>query len=66
MLDPSFVPESTGEPGRFGAKDVTDLTWKNLMEAYTLHGMWQVYFGLPGKYNKALLSPRKNFGDGYP
>src|ERR1700749_2753402 len=33
MLDPSFVPETTGEPQRFGAKDATDLTWKNLMEA---------------------------------
>ena len=35
MLDPSFVPENTGEPARFGVKDVTDLSWKNLMEAYT-------------------------------
>src|ERR1700759_1198871 len=32
MLDPSFVPDATGEPQRFGVKDATDLTWKNLME----------------------------------
>src|SRR6201986_2187038 len=35
MLDPSFVPEATGEIECFGAKDVTDLTRKNLIEAYT-------------------------------
>src|SRR5476651_2667543 len=29
MLDPSFVPENNGKISRFGAKDVTDLTWKN-------------------------------------
>ena len=48
MLDPSFVPEVSAEPLRFGAKDVTDLTWKNLMEAIHVYGVRQVYIGLPG------------------
>ncbi len=34
MLDPSFVPAETA-PGKFGAKDVNDLSWVNLMNAYT-------------------------------
>ena len=32
MLDPSFTPEPA-EAGRFGAKDVNDLSWVNLMNA---------------------------------
>ena len=41
MYDHNFDPYAApleGEetvPDRFGAKDVEDLTWKNLMDAYT-------------------------------
>src|SRR5690606_11025247 len=34
MLDPGLPPPST-EVIRFGAKDIYDLTWKNLLDAYT-------------------------------
>lgn len=59
MLDPSFVPESTGEPARFGAKDVTDLSWKNLMEAYTCTECGRCTSVCPANITGKLLSPRK-------
>ncbi len=59
MLDPSFVPETTGEPGRFGVKDVTDLTWKNLMEAYTCTECGRCTSVCPANITGKLLSPRK-------
>ncbi|UOE50462.1 (Fe-S)-binding protein [Mucilaginibacter sp. SMC90] len=59
MLDPSFTPENTGEPGRFGAKDATDLTWKNLMEAYTCTECGRCTSVCPANITGKLLSPRK-------
>lgn len=59
MLDPSFVPENTGEPARFGVKDVTDLTWKNLMEAYTCTECGRCTSVCPANITGKLLSPRK-------
>src|ERR1700744_5749905 len=59
MLDPSFVPETTGEIARFGAKDVTDLTWKNLMEAYTSTECGRCTSVCPANQTGKLLSPRK-------
>jgi len=59
MLDPSFVPENNGEPARFGAKDVTDLTWKNLMEAYTCTECGRCTSVCPANITGKLLSPRK-------
>ncbi|GAA4096355.1 (Fe-S)-binding protein [Mucilaginibacter panaciglaebae] len=58
MLDPSYVPEST-TPGRFGAKDVTDLTWKNLMDAYTCTECGRCTSVCPANITGKLLSPRK-------
>jgi len=59
MLDPSFVPENTGEISRFGVKDVTDLTWKNLMEAYTCTECGRCTSVCPANQTGKLLSPRK-------
>ncbi|WP_448700411.1 4Fe-4S dicluster domain-containing protein [Mucilaginibacter sp. AW1-3] len=59
MLDPSFVPETLGEPGRFGVKDATDLTWKNLMEAYTCTECGRCTSVCPANITGKLLSPRK-------
>ena len=58
MLDPSFVPEPA-ELSRFGAKDVTDLTWKNLMEAYTCTECGRCTSVCPANITGKLLSPRK-------
>ena len=59
MLDPSFVPPNNGEISRFGAKDVTDLTWKNLMEAYTCTECGRCTSVCPANITGKLLSPRK-------
>ena len=58
MLDPSFVPEAT-EVSHFGVKDVTDLSWKNLMEAYTCTECGRCTSVCPANITGKLLSPRK-------
>jgi Fe-S oxidoreductase len=58
MLDPSFTPESFPAV-HFGAKDVTDLTWKNLMEAYSCTECGRCTSECPANMTGKLLSPRK-------
>ena len=58
MLDPSFTPEES-EAGRFGAKDVNDLTWVNLMNAYTCTECGGCTAVCPANITGKLLSPRK-------
>ena len=58
MLDPSFTPEEA-ETGRFGAKDVNDLTWVNLMNAYTCTECGRCTDVCPANMTGKLLSPRK-------
>ncbi|HYK77223.1 MAG TPA: (Fe-S)-binding protein [Daejeonella sp.] len=59
MLDPAFTPEPVAEGGRFGAKDVQDLTWKNLMDAYTCTECGRCTSVCPANLTGKLLSPRK-------
>lgn len=58
MLDPSFVPDATVQ-GTFGAKDVGDLTWKSLMDAYTCTECGRCTSVCPANITGKLLSPRK-------
>lgn len=58
MLDPSFVPAEAAA-GRFGAKDVNDLTWVNLMNAYTCTECGRCTSVCPANITGKLLSPRK-------
>lgn len=58
MLDPSFVPADAA-PGRFGAKDVQDLTWVNLLNAYTCTECGRCTSVCPANMTGKLLSPRK-------
>lgn len=58
MLDPSFVPAEAAA-GRFGAKDVNDLTWINLMNAYTCTECGRCTSVCPANITGKLLSPRK-------
>ena len=58
MLDPSIPPPS-GEVARFGAKDVQDLTWKNLLDAYTCTECGRCTASCPANITGKLLSPRK-------
>jgi len=68
MMDPSADPyatlapteESSSEvPSKFGAKDVADLTWKNLMDAYTCTECGRCSEACPATQTGKLLSPRK-------
>lgn len=66
MLDPSVPPpappaEPTNgtSPEHFGAKDVFDLTWKSLMDAYTCTECGRCTSECPANITGKLLSPRK-------
>jgi ferredoxin len=59
MLDPAYIPEPAPEGGRFGAKDISDLTWKNLMDAYTCTECGRCTSVCPANMTGKLLSPRK-------
>jgi len=58
MLDPSLPPPAT-EVGRFGVKDIHDLTWKNLLDAYTCTECGRCSAACPANITGKLLSPRK-------
>ncbi|PRD55910.1 (Fe-S)-binding protein [Sphingobacterium gobiense] len=58
MLNPS-IPPPTGEVSRFGVKDVQDLTWKNLLDAYTCTECGRCTAACPANITGKLLSPRK-------
>ncbi len=59
MLGEVQASDSTGEPERFGAKDVTDLTWKNLLDAYSCTECGRCTAACPANLTGKLLSPRK-------
>lgn len=60
MLDPSAAtPEGYEPPTSFGVKDVQDLTWKNLMDAYTCTECGRCTSSCPQNITGKLLSPRK-------
>lgn len=60
MFDPGAAPASTDTPpGKFGAKDVNDLTWKQLLDAYTCTECGRCTSACPANQTGKLLSPRK-------
>lgn len=62
MMDPSAVPppaDAAAVPQRFGAKDVNDLTWKQLMDAYSCTECGRCTSSCPANMTGKLLSPRK-------
>jgi heterodisulfide reductase subunit C len=62
MLDPSLpTPEEdpNAAPERFGAKDVQDLSWKSLLDAYSCTECGRCTAACPANQTGKLLSPRK-------
>jgi heterodisulfide reductase subunit C len=59
MLDPTFTPPPTDAIGRFGAKDVQDLNWVQLMNAYSCTECGRCTSVCPANQTGKLLSPRK-------
>ncbi len=62
MLDESFEPQEEEEEAEdvvFGAKDITDLTWKNLMDAYSCTECGRCTSRCPANITGKMLSPRK-------
>jgi heterodisulfide reductase subunit C len=62
MLDPNAaIPssEETAEQFPFGVKDLKDLTWKNIMDAYTCTECGRCTSSCPANLTGKKLSPRK-------
>ena len=58
-LDQPANDEQPAEIGRFGAKDVMDLSWKNLMDAYSCTECGRCTSSCPANMTGKALSPRK-------
>lgn len=60
-MQPETVPADAPQeaPTRFGARDVPDLSWKNLLDAYTCTECGRCTEACPANQTGKLLSPRK-------
>ncbi|MDF2438557.1 MAG: iron-sulfur protein [Bacteroidota bacterium] len=60
MMDPTFTPP-VADPNvhvRFGAKEVTDLSWKQLLDSYTCTECGRCTSACPANITGKVLSPR--------
>jgi heterodisulfide reductase subunit C len=53
------IAPTTDQPSRFGAKDIMDLSWKNLMDAYSCTECGRCTSACPANQTGKELSPRK-------
>jgi len=61
-MQPELVPPQAGEaatPAKFGAKDVADLSWRNLLDAYACTECGRCSAACPANITGKKLSPRK-------
>ena len=58
-MQPELAPTNAAPPEKFGAKDVMDLSWKNLMDAYSCSECGRCTDACPANSTGKLLSPRK-------
>lgn len=58
-MQPELAPTDATPPARFGAKDVFDLSWKNLLDAYSCTECGRCSTACPANSTGKLLSPRK-------
>ncbi|MEO7209733.1 MAG: (Fe-S)-binding protein, partial [Chitinophagaceae bacterium] len=59
-MQPELIPAEAGEANhkKFGAKDTMDLSWKNLLDAYTCTECGRCSAACPANITGKLLSPR--------
>ena len=58
-MQPELAPTNAATPEKFGAKDVMDLSWKNLMDAYSCTECGRCSASCPANSTGKLLNPRK-------
>ncbi len=58
-MQPEMIPTEAASPEKFGARDVMDLSWKNLMDAYSCTECGRCSAACPANLTGKLLSPRK-------
>jgi heterodisulfide reductase subunit C len=59
MMQPELAPTGEAAPMKFGAKDIFDLSWKNLLDAYSCTECGRCSAACPANQTGKLLSPRK-------
>ncbi len=57
-MQPELAPTDATPPASFGAKDVFDLSWKNLLDAYSCTECGRCSAACPANLTGKLLSPR--------
>jgi len=57
-MQPELAPTTAEPPASFGAKDVFDLSWKNLLDAYSCTECGRCSSACPANITGKLLSPR--------
>jgi len=58
-MQPELAPADAAPPANFGAKDVFDLSWRNLLDAYSCTECGRCSAACPATQTGKLLSPRK-------
>jgi heterodisulfide reductase subunit C len=58
-MQPELAPTEAAAPQKFGAKDVFDLSWRNLLDAYSCTECGRCSAACPANETGKLLSPRK-------
>jgi len=58
-MQPDKAPADATPPAKFGAKDVMDLSWRNLLDAYSCTECGRCSAACPANQTGKLLSPRK-------
>lgn len=59
-MQPELIPAGDGEPPKkFGARDIQDLSWRNLLDAYSCTECGRCSAACPATQTGKLLSPRK-------
>ncbi len=58
-MQPELAPADAAAPDKFGARDVPDLSWRNLLDAYTCTECGRCSAACPATQTGKALSPRK-------